>query len=117
MEIRGIDNLSVNDVSELVERGGRFVTFSYAISILVMTFKRSSSIHFIKPGEGTFVKSLPYTLLSLVLGWWGIPWGFIYTPWAVIENLSGGRNVTAEVMNAMGYAREAAYAPATLSQG
>jgi len=112
MKIEGIDNLSADDVAELVQQGGRFVTFSFAISIVVMTFKRSTSVHFIRPGEGTFLKSLPWTLLTLLLGWWGIPWGFIYTPWAVIENLSGGRDVTAEVMNAIGYAR--APVPASL---
>ena len=36
-----------------------------------------------------------YTLVSLVFGWWGFPFGLIYTPMALITNLSGGRDVTA----------------------
>jgi hypothetical protein len=30
------------------------------------------------------------------LGWWGVPWGLIYTPLTLWTNLSGGRAVTAE---------------------
>jgi hypothetical protein len=26
---------------------------------------------------------------SLVLGWWGFPWGFIFTPVQVLRNVSG----------------------------
>ena len=98
MELRGVDGMSVGEVEDLVRQGGRFVMFTYTISLLVMTFRRPTAVHFIRPGEGTFGKHLPYTLLSLLLGWWGIPWGFIYTPWTVIENLSGGKDVTPDVM-------------------
>ena len=42
-------------------------------------------------------RAFPYSLLTLVLGWWGIPWGLIYTPLALMTNFSGGRDVTAEV--------------------
>lgn len=31
-----------------------------------------------------------YTLLSLLLGWWGIPWGPIYTLQAIEKNNNGG---------------------------
>jgi hypothetical protein len=102
MQIKGVEGLSVSEVQNLVRQGGRFVVFSYCFSVLVMTFKRSSDIHFIRPGEGTFGKSLPYTALSFFVGWWGFPWGFIYTPWAIVENLGGGKNVTAQVMNSFG---------------
>jgi hypothetical protein len=38
-----------------------------------------------------------YALVSLFLGWWGVPWGIIYTPMTVFTNLSGGQDVTDEV--------------------
>ena len=101
MAIQGLGNMTGAELHEEVQKGGRFVVFSYCISILIMTFRRSSDIHFIRAGEGTFGKSLPYTALSLALGWWGIPWGFIYTPMALFQNLSGGKDVTAEVLSAM----------------
>jgi hypothetical protein len=64
-----------------------------------MTFKRNSNIYFIKNGESAFLKGLGYTLLSLVVGWWGIPWGPIHTIGALITNCSGGKDVTQEVIN------------------
>jgi len=33
-----------------------------------------------------------------LFGWWGIPWGFIYTPMSIISNISGGKDVTQSVL-------------------
>ena len=63
-----------------------------------MTFKRSSSVHFIKAGESATAKGLGWTFLTLIVGWWGIPWGPIHTIGSLFTNLSGGKNVTAEVI-------------------
>lgn len=98
MSIEGTEGLSVMDVRQLVAAGGKFVVFSYTLSFLIITLRRSSGVVLIRPGENALVKGLPYTLLSLVLGWWGIPWGFIYTPMSLYQNLSGGRDVTSEIM-------------------
>lgn len=97
-KIIGIENMTVGQVTEGVKAGGRFVIFEYCVSILIMSFKRSSSIYYIAPGHGTAGKSLPFTATSLLFGWWGIPWGFIYTPMALATNFRGGRDVTGAVM-------------------
>ncbi len=102
MAISGSEGLSNEEVQSQLEQGARFVIFSYTISLLVVTFKRNSPIYFIRAGEGTFAKSLPYTLLSLAFGWWGIPWGFIYTPMSLATNLGGGKDVTAQLLAAQG---------------
>ncbi|WP_256364380.1 hypothetical protein [Nostoc piscinale] len=39
--------------------------------------------------------------MSLFLGWWGIPWGIIYTIQSVVTNLQGGKDVTPQVMSAL----------------
>ena len=100
MSIKGMEGLSDEDIHRELSLGAKFVVFEYAVSILIMTFKRSSDVHFIRSGESAFVRSLPYTLLSLCFGWWGFPWGLIYTPMAVFTNLGGGRNVTAQILAA-----------------
>ena len=41
---------------------------------------------------------LPYTLLSAVLGWWGIPWGPIYTVQSIASNIKGGKDVTQQIL-------------------
>ncbi len=98
MKINGLEGLSVGQVQADVARGGKFVVFQYCISVLVITFRRPSAIYFIRSNQSTFGKSLGYTVLSLVLGWWGLPWGPIYTIGALITNSRGGKDITSEVM-------------------
>ena len=98
MQIRGMEGLSPEEINQQLEMGARFVVFEYTISLLVITFKNPTDVFFVRAGEGTFVQSLGYTLTTLMLGWWGIPWGPIYSFMALFTNLSGGRDVTAEVI-------------------
>ncbi len=98
MKIKGIEGMTTADVKAEVERGGKFVIFQYCISIIVLTFKRSSDVYFIRAGEGTFGAGIGYSLLALFLGWWGIPWGPIYTIGALANNFGGGKDVTDAIM-------------------
>lgn len=101
MKIIGIEGMSNMELQMELQRGGKFVTFQYCISILVMTFKRQSDIFFIKADESAVAKGLPFTLLSLFLGWWGIPWGIIYTIETLAINFRGGRDVTQQIVTTM----------------
>jgi hypothetical protein len=101
MNIKGIKGLTIAQIQDEVAAGGKFVHFSWCVSLIVFTFRQRSATFFIKSNEAAFVKSLPYTLVSFLLGWWGIPWGFIYTPACLYTNLKGGKNVTAEMMNVL----------------
>jgi len=107
MAIIGAENLSDAELRSELQRGARLVVFEYCVSILIMTFKRSTSVHLVRPGENAVLKGLPWTLLSLLVGWWGFPWGFIYTPAALARNLSGGRDVTDLVLARIGGAPSA----------
>ena len=98
MKIIGVEGLTNEQVNDEIGRGGRFVLYQYCISILIMTFKRGSDIYFVKAGEGSIGKGVGFSLLTLLLGWWGIPWGPIYTIQSLWVNFSGGRDVTQEVM-------------------
>ena len=66
-----------------------------------MTFRRSSDIYFVRAGESAVGKGLGFTLLTLFLGWWGIPWGPIYSIGSISTNLGGGKDVTAAVRAAL----------------
>ena len=101
MKIKNIEGLSVAQINNMVNQGGKFVIFPYTVSIAVMTFKRSSSIYFIKNGESTIKYSSKHVLTNLVMGWWGLPWGPIYTIGAIITQSEGGKNVTNEVMSSL----------------
>lgn len=98
MKIVGTEGLSNAQVQDEISRGGKFVLFQYCVSLLVITFRRSSNIHFVRAGESAVTKGLGFTLISLLLGWWGIPWGPIYTIGSLVTNLGGGKDVTQQVL-------------------
>jgi len=98
MEIKNIEGLRVSEIQAMVNNGGKFVIFPYTVSIVIMTFKRSSSIYFIRPDESSFKHSYKHIALNGVMGWWGIPWGPIYTIQSIYQQLSGGKDVTAAIM-------------------
>jgi len=101
-KIRGIEGMRAGELDFEIQRGARFVLFQYCISILVLTFRRASDIYFLRQGESALTKGLPFTLLSLVAGWWGIPWGPIYTIQSVYNNSRGGIDVTLSVLESLG---------------
>lgn len=98
MSVAGTEGLTQHQVMTEIQKGGKFVTFPYTISIVVLTFSRTSEIKLIKAGQGTFGTALPYLLISFFFGWWGFPFGIIYTPISLVKCLAGGNNVTAEVI-------------------
>lgn len=101
-KIIGLEDIkSGGQLQAEIQQGGKFVMYQYCISLLVITFKRFSNIYFISHDQNAVVKGLPFTLLSLVLGWWGIPWGPIYTIHGLWVNLRGGKDVTQEVLASM----------------
>lgn len=101
MKIKGLDKVAPDQLKHEIERGGRFVIYQYCISIVVLTFKRVSDIHFVKGGESVFWKGAPFSLVSLLCGWWGIPWGPIWSISTIVGNCRGGRDVTADVVRAL----------------
>jgi hypothetical protein len=101
MAIQGLGNMSPDQLRFEIQRGAKLVRYQYCVSLLVITFRRSSEVHFIPAGESAVGKGLPWTLLTLVAGWWGIPWGPIFSIQALITNFKGGKDLTAEIGAAM----------------
>jgi hypothetical protein len=89
-----VEDLSPEELERELAQGAHLVVFDYCISLLVITLRRTSRVHFLRPRESALITGLPYTLMTLLLGWWGIPWGLIHTPLALATNLRGGRDVT-----------------------
>ena len=101
-KIVGAEGLTTEQMLAEVQRGGKFVYYPYVISLVVITFSRNSDVHLVRAGENRVVKGLPYALMTLVLGWWGFPWGLIRTPIALVQNFGGGVDVTPNVMSSLG---------------
>jgi hypothetical protein len=91
MRLSGQDNLPRPDVVA----GERLVFYEYCISLVLISLRRPSVVVRLRPGQRGWIRGLPYTMLSFLLGWWCIPWGFLYTPLCLWTNLSGGRPISA----------------------
>lgn len=101
MKIHGIEGMTTAEINQELQQGAKFVLYQYCVSIVVMTFKRGTDVYFIKSGESAVGKGLGWTTLTFFLGWWGIPWGPIYTIGSLITNFGGGKDVTAEILAAV----------------
>jgi len=99
MKIKNIDGLTATDLQQQVSDGGRFVYFAYTISLIIVTFRDVSGVYLIRSGENSAGKSFLFTIVSFLIGWWGVPWGPKYTMQAIWTNLKGGKDVTDEVMD------------------
>jgi hypothetical protein len=101
MRIHGIDGMSQAEIDRQIAGGGRFVFYEICISFIALTARRPSDVYFLKPGNKGIARGVPYAVLSLLLGWWGLPWGLVYTPLVVLTDLTGGCDVTAHVRQAL----------------
>lgn len=99
MQIKNIDGLNVSQIQAIVDDGGRFVFFPYTVSVVLATFKKASSIYLIRPNENSLKYSYKHVLTNAVAGWWGLPWGPVYTIGAIYQHMKGGKDVTDEIMS------------------
>jgi hypothetical protein len=100
--VPGDCTISVNppaakEIAQWLESGGRLVVYDFCISFILITFRRTSAPVYLRSGDRGIVRGLPYSLLSLLFGWWGLPWGVIYTPLTIVTNLRGGFDVSARL--------------------
>ncbi|WP_131113103.1 hypothetical protein [Lichenihabitans psoromatis] len=59
-----------------------------------MTFTRSTDPYLVRASDSVLTAGLPWTVLTLLAGWWGLPWGPIKTITSVHRNLTGGIDLT-----------------------
>jgi hypothetical protein len=97
MIVRGIEQMTLGDLVEQVRLGGRFVVFHACAGLLVTTVQRPSEIRFLR-GDESAGRGGWRTLVTLLFGWWAIPSGPRATLACLRENLAGGRDVTAIVL-------------------
>jgi hypothetical protein len=97
--IRGLGRLTVGEMRAAVKDGARFVVFEYVLSFVFGVRRRTSPIFFVRPGEAVFWQALRYNLITVVFGWWSFPFGPAFTIGAIRDNLRGGRDVSAQVID------------------
>ncbi|WP_426477569.1 hypothetical protein ACP3T3_20530 [Chryseobacterium sp. CBSDS_008] len=97
--IKNMGGLTIDQINHELNRGAKFVVFRYAVSIIIITVKNGSDIYFIRADESSAKYSWKYSLLTFFFGWWGIPFGPIYSISSLYRNFAGGKDVTQEVLN------------------
>ncbi len=98
LHLRGSRPLFDEELRTRLATGSRCVRFEFCFSLLFVTVRRQSPVYLTDSWQQRYVRGLWYSLLALVLGPWGAPWGLFLTPWAVWVNATGGADCTAEVL-------------------
>jgi hypothetical protein len=80
---------------------GDTVLISYCIVYSAVFFTRKDFSNYCIKGSGrSYLIGIISTIFNLVMGWWGIPWGLIYTPQSLYINLSKTHSYTVkQVLN------------------
>ena len=78
--------------------GAKFVVYQWNISLIFVSFKHRSGVKVIMPGQSRLTPGLKYSLLALVAGPWGIPFGIFWTIQSIIKNCQGGIDITPTIV-------------------
>ena len=98
--VAGTEGMSIQQIEDDVLRGGRFRVFLWNFSVIVMSFQRSSALRYYRSNQSCGAAAWGWTLLSSVIGWWGIPWGIFFTFHTIYRNCMGGKDLTPEILAA-----------------
>ncbi|HYV91748.1 MAG TPA: hypothetical protein VE978_08195 [Chitinophagales bacterium] len=90
---------TVEELTGLIDNGGKFIIFQYCISLpLVLTLKRFSPAILIKKDDNINKYRSRYNLLTILFGWWCIPPGIINSIRSLNINKLGGIDITDDIM-------------------
>lgn len=97
--------LPEHPVVDEVMAGRRFVTYPFVVSLLVLSFNRNmGGVRLVGRDQWPMVPLFGATLVTILFGWWGFPWGIIWSPISLFHLWRGGRDSTLDVLgNVVGY--------------
>jgi len=98
VRICSLGDVDLGELQAEIDAGARFVVYRYCYSIVFMTVSGESEIYFLRSHQFGFLHGFKYTLFTLLAGWWGFPWGPIFTVPTLLRNLFGGVDVTEQVL-------------------
>lgn len=73
-----------------LDRDSEVTQFQGAISLLIVTLTVRSRPYVVGQ-DPLLLPGMMYTVISLLLGWWGLPWGPVRTIHAIVVNATGGK--------------------------
>jgi hypothetical protein len=101
IHLAGSRPLFPEEIRSRVAAGARLVRFEICLSFLFVTIRRQSPLYITESWQDRYLRGFCYSVLALVLGLWGVPWGLIWTPRAIWINLTGGVDETEQALAAI----------------
>ena len=93
------NDISFDELTERIDKGSRFIAMSYCVSIMfAVTLRRFSPAFLIEDNSELKKIKNKYNRLTFFLGWWGIPWGPIYSVHSLQMNNKGGIDMTEDII-------------------
>ncbi|OJJ19219.1 hypothetical protein BKI52_20625 [marine bacterium AO1-C] len=92
------ENYTLEELKDVIARGGKFVVFQYCYSFFLITFRVMTSPILVIDEEERSKYQRRYNLISSLLGWWAIPMGPFRTLSCIKVNSKGGLDVTNDIM-------------------
>ena len=99
---------SGHPVVKAVMAGKRYVIYPYVASLLILTFRRSiGSVRVVETGNWPMGPLFGAATITTLFGWWGFPWGIIWSPVALYNHWRGGHDATKDILSDVVGATEA----------
>ena len=99
LHLRGSRPLFGEELRTRVAAGARCVRFEYCFSLLFVTVRRQSPVYLTSSWQERYLRGLWFSFVAILLGPWGVPWGLLWSSWAVWVNTTGGADCTQEVLS------------------
>jgi hypothetical protein len=92
------NDITFDQIMACRETGGKFIVYEYLFPRPIFPpIKRISRIYYLKPGEKLNKYAFKYNLITLTIGWWGLPFGPAYT-FSTIRHNKLGTDFTEDVL-------------------
>ncbi len=79
---------------KIINKDTELRRYYWAMSYVFISFKGKTRFYIEK--KSSLIKSLMFSFLTFISGWWGIPFGPIWTIEAIIKNFKGGDSFTVD---------------------
>ncbi|TDU80924.1 hypothetical protein EI77_00225 [Prosthecobacter fusiformis] len=95
----GTEGMMLRDIEQDIMKGGRFIVHHWCFSIIILSFSRTTSTRYFRSWKSGIGRASFYSLVSMTFGWWGFPFGLLYTPLCLWKNARGGTDVTSDLLS------------------
>lgn len=95
--LANLDGFTIGQLEQEIAQGGKLITYAWTISPIAFTVRNVTSVYLVPPGKKGNHWLIP-TIITGLFGWWSIPNGFINALQSIKVNLSGGLDITGDIM-------------------